>query len=133
MVVVDTNVLAYLLIEGPQTVHARTLFSQDADWRSEPLILIELTNILATLQRVQGLPMAQALSALETGRRIVEPGLHDAEHAEVLALASRYGVSAYDARFLAVAQDLQTVLVTEDAKLRKAAPRLTCSLVEALG
>jgi predicted nucleic acid-binding protein len=41
-------------------------------------------------------------------------------------------VSAYDARYLVVAQRLQTRLVTEDAKLRSKAPDLTCSLAEEL-
>lgn len=35
MVVVDTNVLAYLLIEGDRTSEAQALFAQDSDWRSE--------------------------------------------------------------------------------------------------
>jgi predicted nucleic acid-binding protein len=41
-------------------------------------------------------------------------------------------VTAYDARFLALAHRLGTRLVTEDAKLRSAAPALTLSLAEAL-
>jgi predicted nucleic acid-binding protein len=41
-------------------------------------------------------------------------------------------VSVYDARFLATAQSLGGKLVTEDAKLRAAAPALTQSLGEAL-
>jgi predicted nucleic acid-binding protein len=44
----------------------------------------------------------------------------------------QYRVTAYDARFLALAQQLDRRLVTEDAKLRAAAPKLTQSLVEAL-
>jgi predicted nucleic acid-binding protein len=50
----------------------------------------------------------------------------------VLSVAVRYRVTAYDARFLALAQQLGTPLVTEDAKLRLAAPNLTQSLAEAL-
>ena len=49
-----------------------------------------------------------------------------------LALAAEFGVSAYDARFLGAAQRLGARLVTEDARLRAAAPALTCSLAEAL-
>jgi predicted nucleic acid-binding protein len=53
-------------------------------------------------------------------------------HASVLATASRHRVSAYDARFLALAHQLGSRLVTEDARLRVAAPALTQSLAEAL-
>ncbi len=41
-------------------------------------------------------------------------------------------VSAYDARFLVVAQTFGGRLVTEDTKLRRAAPGLTQSLEQAL-
>ena len=40
---------------------------------------------------------------------------------------------AYDARFLVVAEGLGIRLVTEDVKLRRAAPKLTQSLAQALG
>ena len=53
-------------------------------------------------------------------------------HASVLAIAARHRVSAYDARFLALAHQLGHRLVTEDARLRVAAPALTQSLAEAL-
>jgi predicted nucleic acid-binding protein len=53
-------------------------------------------------------------------------------HPSVLSIAVRYRVTAYDARFLALAHRLGTRLVTQDAKLRSAAPALTQSLAEAL-
>ena len=46
--------------------------------------------------------------------------------------ALAHGVSAYDARFLVAARELGVKLVTEDEKLRRAAPELTQSLEEAL-
>ena len=56
--------------------------------------------------------------------------LHSASHQEVSTMAAHHRVSAYDARYLVVARDLGVKLVTEDVKLRKAAPRLTQSLAE---
>ena len=47
-------------------------------------------------------------------------------------MALRYNVTAYDARFLALAQQVGERLITEDAKLRAAAPELTQSMAEAL-
>jgi hypothetical protein len=43
------------------------------------------------------------------------------------------GGSACDARYLIVARDLGAKLVTEDAKLLSAAPKLTQSLADAVG
>jgi predicted nucleic acid-binding protein len=47
--------------------------------------------------------------------------------------AARFRVTAYDARLLVLAQQTGTPLITEDAKLRAAAPLLTQSLDQALG
>ena len=53
-------------------------------------------------------------------------------HVQALHTAASFGVSAYDARFLAAAQAAGTRLVTQDSRLRKAAPALTQSIAEAL-
>ena len=46
MVLIDTNILAYLLIDGEQTEAARRLRRSDPDWRSEAFIMAEFTNVL---------------------------------------------------------------------------------------
>ena len=132
MVAVDCNILAYLLLSVEHTPRARALLEFDADWHSDAFVLVELTNVLATAMRIRGLPLPQAAAALAKAQRVVESGLHMAAHADVLALAAQLRVSAYDSRFLVVARDLGLRLVTDDARLRKAAPTLTQSLAEAL-
>jgi predicted nucleic acid-binding protein len=131
MLVVDTNIVAYLLIEGDRTKQAQALYAKDSDWRSEAFLLVEFSNVLAAYRRVRALSSEQTETLLaEAARRVREllnvPNLH------ALRCAERYTVSAYDARFLAAADALGTKLVTEDAKLRAAAPDLTRSLAQAL-
>lgn len=133
MLVVDCNVLAHLLIDGVETPRARALLEQDADWHSDALVLIELSNVLATAMRKRGLTMRNAGIVLAQAQGIVEGALHDASHMQALELAGRLKISAWDARYLVVAQDLSVPLVTEDAKLRAAAPKLTRSLADAVG
>ncbi|MGH8259484.1 MAG: hypothetical protein ACREUG_07310, partial [Steroidobacteraceae bacterium] len=60
------------------------------------------------------------------------PSLASASHAHVLETAAQLRISAYDGRFISVAKELGTRLITEDAKLRSAAPRWTRSIDEAL-
>ncbi len=48
MVVVDTNILAYLLIVGDRTGDAQALYRRDSDWKSEAFVLVEFSNILSS-------------------------------------------------------------------------------------
>lgn len=131
MVVVDTNILVYLLIKGDRTRKAQALFTADADWRSEGFVLIEFSNVLATYLRAGALNRPQAQRLLVEAERSVR-GLINIPHVRALNVAAQFGVSAYDARFIAAAESLGSKLVTEDAKLRAAVPAQTVSLTEAL-
>lgn len=132
MLVIDTNVLAYLLLVGNKTPQAAALLAHDRDWRSDYFVLVEFTNVLATNIRVRGLRQDEATLLLTSAEEIIGHGLESIAHADALAAAERFSVSAYDARFLTVADKLGSKLVTEDARLRAAAPMLTQSLAEAL-
>jgi len=131
MVVIDTNVLAYLLIEGDRSREAHALLARDPEWRSEAFLLVEFSNLLATYVRAGALARNQAESLLAEAETRIR-GLVNVPHARALGVAADLSVSAYDARFIAAAQILGTKLVTEDAKLRAAAPALTLSLAGAL-
>ena len=131
MLVVDTIILAYLLIAGDRTKEAQSLYERDANWQSEAFLLIEFTNILATYQRTGGLSSNQSESLLNEAEARMH-NLITIPHITALRTAQRFGVSAYDARFLAAAEKFGAKLVTEDAKLRIAAPSLTQSLSDAL-
>jgi len=132
MVVVDTNILAYLLIDGDRTPDAQALLARDAEWKSEAFLLIEFSNILATYVRTGSLRRGDAYALLDEAEKRVR-GLVNLPHSRALRLAEQFAVSAYDARFLGAAQTLGARLVTEDTRLRAAAPALTLSLADALG
>jgi predicted nucleic acid-binding protein len=131
VVIVDTNVLAYLLIEGDQTDKAQQLYRQDGDWSSEAFVMVEFSNVLATYVRAGALPKAQGTALLTEAMNLLTT-LHNVTNQDALDNAMRYEISAYDARFISVAQRLKTKLVTEDARLRKAVPSWTVSLSEML-
>lgn len=132
MLLVDTNVVAYLLIEGDHTEAAHQLRARDTDWRSEAFLLVEFTNILASSIATKRMTLRVAGTILAKAVELFEGKLGRVPHAAVLAIAARHRVSAYDARFLALAHQVGRRLITEDARLRAAAPKLTQSLAEAL-
>ena len=132
MLLVDTNVVAYLLIEGDYTEAAQELHTRDSDWRSEAFLLVEFTNVLVSSIARKRMTLSMAEDFLVKVCSLFDGKLGRIPHASVLAIATRHRVSAYDARFLSLADQLGSRLITEDARLRAAAPALTQSLAEAL-
>jgi predicted nucleic acid-binding protein len=132
MLLVDTNIVAYLLIDGDYTEAAQRLRKKDPDWRSEAFLMIEFTNVLAASVAARRMALQLAEDFLSKADALLDGKLTRIAHESALQIAVRFRVSAYDARFLALAEQLGRRLVTEDAKLRAAAPALTQSLNEAL-
>src|SRR5438067_9325263 len=132
MILVDTNIIAPLYVRSARSDAVTELFARDAVWRTEPLALIELSNVLITYERARYITASTARACLKRAAAFLQPELFRVSHRAALDAALRYGTTAYDARFLALAGQLGSRLVTEDARLRAAAPRLTQSLTEAL-
>jgi predicted nucleic acid-binding protein len=131
VVLVDTNILAYLIIEGDRTASAQKLFERDSDWCSEAFVMVEFSNILATYVRTKALTQAQGTRLLTEAQALLST-LHNMTNTRALETAMQYEISAYDARFISLARHLKLRLVTEDAKLRTAVPSWTISLADAL-
>ena len=132
MVLVDTNVIAPLYVRSARTEAVEELFARDAVWRTEPLALIELSNVLITYERSRYITAATARDCLNRAAAFLQPHLFRVSHQAALEAALDYRVTACDARFLALADQLGIRLITEDARLRAAAPALTQSLAEVL-
>ncbi len=133
MIVVDTNLLVYSVIPGESTALALRVAASDADWIAPSLWRHELANALATEMRVRGMTMRDAVIAFSAAERLVvdaelAPGLETK-----LELAARGKVSAYDAEFVALAQELDLPLVTADRRLALAFPERARGLAEFLG
>jgi predicted nucleic acid-binding protein len=131
VVLVDTNIIAYLMIRGDRTAAAQQLFERDSDWCSETFVMVEFSNVIATYVRTGALTQAQGTKLLaETQAHL--PTLHNVANTQALETAMQFGISAYDARFISLARQLKLKLITEDAKLRVAVPAWTMSLDDAL-
>ncbi|NGX16038.1 type II toxin-antitoxin system VapC family toxin [Wenzhouxiangella sp. XN24] len=118
MIVVDTNVIAYLLLPGDRTKAAEALHRRDAEWAAPLLWRSEFRNVLATLIRLGRieLPIAQAIQ--EQAERLLAPLEFAVDSESVLALAASSGCSAYDCEFVALADYLDVPLVSADRKLK---------------
>jgi predicted nucleic acid-binding protein len=120
MIVVDVNIIAYLLIQGDKTVLAQTLFRQDPDWQVPALWQHEFLNILATYVRAGGGQLADVQWLWQVARQLFGPATHDVQMEQALHLATAHTVSAYDAQYVVLAQTLAIPLVSEDQRLQRA-------------
>ena len=132
MIVVDTNILAYRWLPGPQAEQVERLVVLDPDWAAPVLWRSELRNVLIGYVRSGRLTTVEAEVALRLARQSLRAGEHLVENEAVLALAARSRCSAYDCEYAALAAALGTVLVTEDKALRTSFPRLCRSLEQML-
>ena len=128
MIVVDTNVVAYLLLQGPQTAAAEALLEAHPTWAAPPLWRSEWRNVLCGYLRHGSLNLEQVIALQEQAETLVISHEEPVQSEAVLRLAASSGCSAYDCEFVAAAQQLDAPLVTADRDLLKAFPALTRSL-----
>lgn len=128
MIVVDTNVIAYSLIEGEKTALAQQVAQQDSDWRVPPLWRYEFLNVLVTAARAEIVDAQQAEKLWRTGLNLLLQAERDVDGALALKLAIEGGISAYDAQYIALADSLNTHCVTEDKRILKAFPATAISM-----
>jgi len=128
MIVVDTQVLAYLCLPGDFTTSAEALLQRDADWAAPVLWRSEFRNILAGYLRRGSLTFTQALALQAEAQALLSGREHDVDSAQVLALVRDTTCSAYDCEFVALADQLNVPLETMDGKLLQAFPRRAISL-----
>ena len=84
MLLVDTNVVAYLLIEGDYTEAAQELRTRDSDWRSEAFLLVEFTNVLVSSIARKRMTLSMAEDFLAKVVSLFDGKLGRIPHASVL-------------------------------------------------
>jgi predicted nucleic acid-binding protein len=117
VIVVDTNVLVYLLLPGEHTEQAERVLRRDPVWAAPLLWRSEFSNVLAVYMRQGRLSLDQALQLMDNAEILLQGREYAVSSVRVLSLVAGTRCSAYDGEFLALAQDLGVSLVTSDAGL----------------
>lgn len=130
MIVVDTNVLAYLYLPGPLSGAAEALLERDPEWAAPPLWRSEFRNVLAGYLRRGTLDGAVAKRLQRDAESLLAGREFDVLSDDVLDLVRASDCSAYDCEFVALARRLGLRLVTMDLKLLRAFPDDTTLLAQ---
>lgn len=131
MIVVDTNIVAYLYLPGEYTRKVEHLLTEDPDWSVPILWRSEFRSILAGYLRRQSFSFEFACELLAEAEHLLMGGEHEVDSRLVMRLVRDSNCSAYDCEFVALAMSLGVKLVTMDAKLRRGFPDVTMSLPNA--
>ena len=122
MIVVDTNVLAYLYLPSEHTAKAEALLQQHSEWAAPILWRSEFRNILTGYLRRKSLSYEQAVNIQIEAQNMLAGAEYEVDSSAVLALARDSSCSAYDCEFVALATRLNTSLITMDRALLRAFP-----------
>lgn len=125
MIVVDTNVLVYLVRLNEHTAAAEALLAEDGEWASPVLWRSEFRNTMLGCIRRGELTIAQALTCQVELEGLLADREFGVDSGDVLHLAHQSGCSAYDCEFVSLAMRLGVPLATADAQILKAFPRHT--------
>lgn len=124
MIVVDTNVVAYLYLETTWTPAAERWLKRDPDWAAPVLWRSELRNVLASQIFRGALTLDSAVAIQNEAESLLAHHEYEVESRVVLELAAASHCSAYDCEFIALAGALGVRLVTADEQLLKAFPKV---------
>jgi predicted nucleic acid-binding protein len=136
VIVVDTNVITAAFLRSEDRRRARVVLEEDREWRVPPLWRSEFLSACRHGIRVAGMKPARCAEAFNTALALFGPGEVQPDPYRVLAAVGRIpALSSYDAEFLALAQQLDCRVVTQDLDFIRYAARIepgrVISLLEA--
>lgn len=128
MIVVDTNVIAYLYLNGERSKQSEKLLARDQAWAAPVLWRSEFRNTLALYLRKGLMPLEDALAVMHEAESLMSGGEYEVASASVLSLAGTSECSAYDCEFIALARYLEIPLVTADRRIIRNFPDVASHL-----
>ncbi len=132
MIIADTNIISYLLLPTLYTDSVEKLYKIDPDWSAPILWKSEFRNVMALYLRKKIITLEKAMQLQDTAESIIIQNEYDISSSQVLALIDKSDCSAYDCEFIALANHLDTKLVTQDKKILREFPSATISVSDYL-
>ena len=132
MIIADTNIISYLLLPTIYTDSVEKLYEIDPDWSAPILWKSEFRNVMALYLRKKIITLDKAMQLQDVAESIILQNEYDISSSQVLALIDKSDCSAYDCEFIALANHLDTKLVTQDKKILREFPSTAISVSDFL-
>jgi predicted nucleic acid-binding protein len=117
MIVVDTNIIAYMTFATDYSPTVNSLHQHDPEWETPTLWRSEFLNILALYYRKKLIDYEESLKALDFAERLIGLREHRLSSQDILDLVTHSTCSSYDCEFVGLAKKLETKLITYDKKI----------------
>jgi predicted nucleic acid-binding protein len=124
MIVVDANLVAYLLLVTEKTELAVQVLARDADWYVPFLWRSEVRNILTNYIRHNLLTLEEAQVIMQKAHVLLSEHEYFVSSDQVLALTASSRCTAYDCEYVALAQQYDLPLVTFDKEVVRNFPEV---------
>ncbi len=128
MIIVDTNILIYLYIQGEHTSSVESLIQVDCTWAAPLLWRSEFRNVLALYIRKKIISLQQALDIIDQAENLMLDNEYQPSSEIVLNLVNTSNCSAYDCEFVSLARQFDVPLITQDKKILAEFPHHTSQL-----
>ncbi len=117
MIVADASLLVELWLPGHNFDVTVQVLNTDSDWIAPGLWRSEYRNIIAKYLRANIIDLDFAHAAMIEGLEFMSHREHDVSSYRIIDIIGSSKVSAYDAEYVALAQETGCRLVTFDTKL----------------
>ena len=127
MIVVDSNIIAYLMIPGDRTKEVEKLLLKDSEWIAPLLWRSEFRNILTLYMKQSQMSLILAEQTIVRAENLLSEREYGVLSSDVLVLTYEKSLSAYDAEYVVLAINFGVPLITVDKKLLKEASEYAVS------
>lgn len=127
MIVVDTNIIIYYFVQGDFTSAVSEVFAKESEWSAPFLWRSEFRNTMMLYLRKEILSFVQVLQITQAAQMLMDEHEFHISSGEIYRLTMNSHCSAYDCEFVALAQTLNTPLVTADQKILSNFPETAVS------
>ena len=124
MIVVDTNIIAYMAFSTPQSANVATLYEADSDWETTSFWKSEFLSVVSLYFRKGIVTYEEALIAIDYAEKLINVHEHRISPLAIMALIRDSNCSSYDCEFVALAKELGTKLITYDRQILKEFPQV---------
>jgi predicted nucleic acid-binding protein len=128
MIVVDSNIIAARSLTTVFTSKSEQIEQKDPIWVVPVLWRYEFQNILAIAIKTKLITAEEALVVWQRTAAILIKNEAEPSPEKVINLVARYGITAYDGQFIALALEMRVFCVTEDTELQEKFPEIAISM-----